>query len=1053
MSNVDLLGARRRLDGRQGRTYWRSLEELAETPQFLEFLHREFPEQASELDDPSARRQFLKMMGASLALAGLTGCTRQPDEKIVPYVKAPEGVIPGRPQYFATAVLDGGYAKGVLVESHMGRPTKIEGNPDHPASLGSTDAIGQAEVLGLYDPDRSQTLTYLGEIRTWAQFLANMRSAVAAQRPVGGAGLRILTETVTSPTLAAQIEAILRELPAAKWHQWDPAGRDGARGGALLAFGQPGEVAYRFDQADLVLSLDADFVSDGPAHLRHIRDFVARRRLDGGRSEMSRLYAVESTPGLAGAMADHRIAVKASQVEDYARAIAAALGMAAEGGAAPAAAHAPWIAALAKDLQARPAGTTLVIPGEYQPPAVHALAHALNQRLGNVGKTVTYRPSAEARPVDQMASLRELVADMDRGSVALLVILGSNPVFTAPWDFDFAGRLEKVALRVHLGLYDDETAERCHWHVPQAHSLESWGDARAFEGTVTILQPLIAPLYPGAKSAHEVLGAFTGRPERTAHELVREFWQTGRIDFGAAVAPAAAPPAAGAPATTPSPASPVPAATPVSPPTPEFERTWRRALHDGIMPSASPVPAPAIGSATPAPRPAAPAAGAGLEIIFRPDPTILDGRYANNGWLQELPKPLTKLTWDNAALMSPATARKLGIALSGTPGGTETTSRGTYTEIVELVYRGRSVHAPAWIVPGHPDDAVTVHFGYGRRRAGRVGTGTGFDAFSIRPSDTPWFGGGLEVRKTGQRYTIACTQDHWSMEGRDPVRAGTLESYRHHPEYAKHAFHEPKPDETLYPPFRYEGHAWGMTIDLNSCVGCNACVVACVAENNIPVVGKEMVAMGREMHWIRIDRYYAGGENDPQAYHQPVPCMHCENAPCEVVCPVAATVHSDEGLNDMVYNRCVGTRYCSNNCPYKVRRFNFFLYQDWTTTSLKLMRNPDVTVRSRGVMEKCTYCVQRINQAKMEATADGRALKDGDIVTACQAACPARAITFGDLNDKGSAVARLKAEPRNYSLLGDLNTRPRTTYLAAVRNPNPELGGDAGGAGAAPHHG
>ena len=676
MSKVPLLGVRRRLDGQQGRTYWRSLEELAETPQFLEFLHREFPEQASELDDPAARRHFLKMMGASLALAGLTGCTRQPDEKIVPYVKAPEGLIPGRPQYFATAVLDGGYAKGVLVESHMGRPTKIEGNPDHPASVGSTDAVGQATILGLYDPDRSQTLTYLAEIRTWAQFLANMRSAVVAQRPVGGAGLRILTETVTSPTLAAQIQAILRELPAAKWHQWDPAGRDGARGGALAALGRPAEAVYHFDHAGLVLSLDADFVSEGPANLRHIRDFVARRRLDGGRSEMSRLYVVESTPGLAGAMADHRIGVKASQVEGYARAIAAALGVAAEGGAASAAAHAPWIAALAKDLQARPAGTTLVIPGEYQPPSVHALAHALNQRLGNVGKTVTYAPSPEALPVDQMASLRELVADMDRGSVALLVILGSNPVFTAPCDFDFAGRLAKVALRVHLGLYDDETAERCHWHVPQAHSLESWGDARAFDGTVTILQPLIAPLYPGAKSAHEVLGAFTGRPERTAHELVREFWQTGRIEFGE-VAPAAGP--AAAPAA--SPATPAaPPAAPAAAPTPEFERTWRKALHDGVMPSAPPAPSPAGAAAAAAPRPPAAAPAGGLEIIFRPDPTIGDGRYANNGWLQELPKPLTKLTWDNAALMSPATARNLGIALGATPGGTESTSRGSHTD-------------------------------------------------------------------------------------------------------------------------------------------------------------------------------------------------------------------------------------------------------------------------------------------------------------------------------------------------------------------------------------
>jgi molybdopterin-containing oxidoreductase family iron-sulfur binding subunit len=1027
---VDLLGVRRRVDGLQGRTFWRSLEELAETPQFLEFLHREFPEQASEFEDPEGRRHFIKMMGASLALAGLTACTRQPEEKIVPYVKTPEGLVPGRPLFFATAVVDDdGYAKGVLVESHEGRPTKIEGNPDHPASLGGTDALGQAAVLGLYDPDRSQTLTYLGEIRTWGQFLATMRSALSAQRASGGAGVRILTETVTSPTLAAQLETILRELPGAKWHQWDAVSRDYARAGAAAAAGAPAEVQYRLDQAAVILSLDADFITDGPARLRQIRDFTSGRRLEGGRTEMNRLYVIESSPTLAGAASDHRLAVRASQVEAYARAVAAGLGAAPAGNALPEPSHAPWVAALVKDLQERPAGTTAVIPGEYQPPAVHALAHAINQRLGNVGRTVVHGAPAEARPVDQMASLRELVADMDKGAVSLLVILGGNPVYTAPYDLDFAGRMEKVAMRVHLGLYDDETAERCHWHVPQAHSLESWSDARAFDGTVTILQPLIAPLYTGAKNAHEVLAALTGRSDRTAHDLVREFWQTGRIDFGAA-------PASPAPGAAP---TPTPVATLAPSPSPEFERTWRRALHDGVMAGAPPA-APAA-SAAAAPAPAAGAASPGaFEIIFRPDPTVRDGRFANNAWLQELPKPLTKLTWDNAALMSPATARQVGVAI-------ESTSHGTLTDVVELRYRGRSEHAPAWVVPGHPHGSDTVHLGYGRRRAGRVGTGLGFDAFQIRTSDAPWFGDGLEVKKTGERYTLACTQDHWSMEGRDPVRAATLESYRHHPEYAHHVFHEPKADETLYAPYRYEGHAWGLTIDLNSCVGCNACVTACVAENNIPVVGKEMVSKGREMHWIRIDRYYAGGENDPQAYFQPVPCMQCENAPCEVVCPVAATVHSDEGLNDMVYNRCVGTRYCSNNCPYKVRRFNFFLYQDWDTSSLKLLRNPDVSVRSRGVMEKCTYCVQRINAAKRDATAQGRGLKDGDIVTACQAACPARAITFGDINDKGSAVARLKAEPRNYALLAELNTRPRTTYLAAVRNPNPALGG-----GEAGHH-
>jgi molybdopterin-containing oxidoreductase family iron-sulfur binding subunit len=981
--------------------YWQSLEELAEAPEFLERLHREFPQSASELDDPAGRRSFLKIMGASMALAGVTGCTRQPDEKIVPYVKAPEDMIPGRPMYFATAVLHGGYAHGVLVESHMGRPTKIEGNPLHPASLGATSAQDQADILNLYDPDRSRTLTYLGEIRTWPDFTAALRSALDAQKASRGAGVRVLTETVTSPTLGAQLAGILRELPAAKWHQWEPGGGHSRRAGALLAFGRPTDTRYDFTQANVVLSLDSDFACAGPGAQRYIRDFTSTRRLDGGRTAMSRLYAVESSPGLVGAAADHRLRLKPSEVEAFAKALDGALG----GASAAGGPWAAWIDAVAADLQSNQ-GRSVIVPGECQTPAVHAIAHALNARLGNVGRTVLNGPPAEVRPEDQFASLRDLAYDMDRGAVSLLVVLGGNPAFTAPADLDFAAKMDKVPLRVHLGLYQDETGERCHWHIPQAHSLESWGDARAFDGTVTILQPLIAPLYPGAKSAVEVLAAFSPRPATSGHDVVREQWRTSGAMGG------------------------------------DFEKAWRRALHDGVV-AGAPAPAPLPGGFAPVSAPPAPPAASGMEIAFRPDPTIDDGRYANNAWLQELPKPLTKVTWENVAHLSPATAARLGIEV-------QASARGTYTDVVELRYRGRTLRAPAWIQPGHPDDTVTIHYGYGRRRVGKVGEGAGFDAFALRTSDAPWSGTGLEVAKTGDRTMVACTQDHWSMEDRAVVRAGTLDGYLSAPDYARKAVHDPPRSMTMYPNYRYEGHAWGMSIDLNACVGCNACVVACQSENNIPVVGKQQVAMNREMHWLRIDRYYAGGESDPATYHQPMACVHCENAPCEVVCPVAATVHSDEGLNDMVYNRCVGTRYCSNNCPYKVRRFNFFLYADFETTSYKLMRNPDVTVRSRGVMEKCTYCVQRINQAKMEATADGRALKDGDIVTACQQACPSQAIVFGDLNDKASRVAKLKAEPRSFGVLADLNTRPRTTYLAAVRNPNPALSGEP--TPAEPHH-
>jgi molybdopterin-containing oxidoreductase family iron-sulfur binding subunit len=999
---VPLLRPRPRAEA--GRVQWRSLEELAQADSFREVLEREFPEQASVWDDPEGRRDFLKVMGASLALAGLAGCTRQPEEKIVPYVKPPEELVPGRPLFFATAVLDGGYAKGVLVESHEGRPVKIEGNPDHPASLGATDVFGQAAVLGLYDPDRSQTLTYLGEIRPWGSFLAAMKSAVEAQRPLGGAGVRILTGALTSPTLGQQLRDLTTELPSARWHQWEPAGTGVRRGAGATA------PRYHLDRADVVVSLEDDFVGRGPDNLALVRAFTTRRRVEGvDPKAMIRLYVVESTPSLTGAQADHRLTVRASEVEGVARALSAALG----GGGAAASAHGEWIGPLARDLQAH-RGRCVVMAGDTQPAAVHELARAMNEQLGAVGQAVEYLPAPEVQPVDALASLRELMADVDAGKVQLLVIAGCNPVHSAPADFDFARRIEKVALRVHLGLYDDETAERCHWHVPEAHSLEAWSDARAFDGTLTILQPLIAPLY-GGRSLHELLATFTSRPERTGYEIVREHWQAQ----------------AGG----------------------DFEKWWRRSLHDGVAVEAAAASGTGTAAATPGTGPgtsgtgtssgtppaAGAAAGGGFELIFRVDPNIHDGRFANNGWLQELPRPLSKITWENAALMSPATAVQLGIA------SVNHTARGAFTPEVELRYRGRSVRAPAWIMPGHPDGAVTVHLGYGRTRAGRVGTGAGFNAYALRTSDAPWFGSGLEVVKTGAEVMVAVTQEHWAMEGRHLVRTATVAEYERDPRVIKAMGHDPEPGTSLYPPVVYTGHAWGMAIDLNACVGCNACVVACQSENNIPVVGKAQVAHGREMHWLRVDRYFEGPADHPQTYFQPVPCMQCENAPCETVCPVAATVHSDEGLNDMVYNRCVGTRYCSNNCPYKVRRFNFFLYQDWNTPSLKLMRNPEVTVRSRGVMEKCTYCVQRIQRARIDSNNQGRPIEDGEIQTACQQACPGRAIVFGDLNAQAATVKTWKSTPRDYALLAELNTKPRTTYLGMVRNPNPEMPGAARG--------
>jgi len=1010
----DLNAIRQRLANARGLEYWRCLEELADSAEFKELIGREAPRHAAAWSDALDRRDFLKLMGASLALAGLSGCVSSapapPDEKIVPYVKQPEEIIPGKPLYFATAMPLQGFGRGVLAESHMGRPTKVEGNPEHPASLGATDAITQASVLGLYDPDRSHAINNAGRISTWNAFFAALNAELEAQRLSQGAGLRILTETVTSPTLAQQMTNLLSKFPQAKWHQYQPAGRDNIVQGSRLAFGAVVDTLYRFDSAEVVLSIGADFLFHGPASVRYARDFANKRRVNSTDGEMNRLYVVETTPSVTGAMADHRLALSPSAIERFTKQIAKGVGlaMAADDGESfkP---QANWLRALIRDLQSH-RGRSIVIAGDDQPPLVHALAHAINHSLGNQGATVNYIEPVAANPIAQVESLRELVRDMEANAVQVLIMLGGNPAYNAPADLDFAGHLVKSNFNVHLSLYDDETSALSHWHIPQAHYLESWSDVRAFDGTATILQPLIAPLY-GGRTAHEIIAAVAGDPGRTSYEIVREFWRLRQRGQ-------------------------------------DFDASWRRSLHDGVVAGTTSEPkqvqvqavdsfiSNAATGATGAKTSVA-AADGNLEIVFRCDASILDGQFSNNGWLQELPKPLTKLTWDNAMLLSPATAGKLGVGYQiGTTGGEHGTVN---ADVVELTYQGRTLRGPAWILPGHADNCVTLDLGFGRTRAGKVGSNVGFNAFALLTSTAGLHDGGARLRKTGARYPLACTQFHHLMEGRDLVRAGTIGEFRKKPNFLQEISAAEEKPASLYPGFKYDGYAWGMSIDVNACIGCNACVVACEAENNAPVVGKKEVLRGREMHWIRIDRYYQGELENPKTFHQPVPCMQCENAPCELVCPVGATSHSDEGLNDMTYNRCVGTRYCSNNCPYKVRRFNFFLYSDFNTESLKPSRNPDVTVRSRGVMEKCTYCVQRINQAKIGAEKEDRTVRDGEIVTACQQACPTQAIVFGDLNQADSAVAKLKAQPLNYSLLAELNTKPRTTYQAKLRNPNPEI--------------
>jgi molybdopterin-containing oxidoreductase family iron-sulfur binding subunit len=1031
----DIEALRARLDGTRGREYWRSLEALTGTPEFQEFLHREFPQNASEWLDPVGRRGFMKLMSASLALAGVSACTRQPAEELVPYVRQPEEIVPGKPLFYATAMPMNGAGMALLVESHEGRPTKIEGNPDHPSSGGATDLFAQASVLGLYDPDRSQTLTHLGEIRTFAAFTTQAKEILAAQKAKQGAGFRLLTETIASPTLAAQIRELLDAYPQAKWVQFEPFSPDNAREGSRQAFGEYVAPQYAVDKADLLVTIDADLLCTGAAGIRHARAFASRRRIDGDASKQNRLYAIESSPTNTGTKADHRLLLKPTQIEVAVRALAAQLGVLSTSESLPAATQ-TWVEALAKDLQAA-RGRSLVVAGDGQTVGVHATVHAINQALGNVGTTVVYTATPEAQPSNQLASLRELVGEMRAGTVEFLLIMGVNPVYTAPADLKFADAMDKVAVRAHLGLYEDETAALCHWHIPEAHYLEAWGDVRSDDGTVTIVQPLIAPLYNG-KSAHEVIAAIGPSGERPGYDIVREYWMGQGSVTGvpapasqsgsAPVAPVAptAPPAAAAPAgaatgqATPA-ASGLATFSPAPAPS-AFDTAWRKWLHDGMIANTAFTPKTVTAgsvAATPGPR-----VGEGIEVVFRPDPSVWDGRFANNAWLQELPKSLTKLTWDNAALMSVHTADALKV-VSG--------------DMIEIRKGERSLTIPAWINPGHADDTITLHLGYGRTRAGRVANEIGFNVNVLRLADTPDVLTGVEVAKSRGSYDLACTQDHWTLAGRNLVRVATTEQYTKDPGFAHEREETELTGANMLPMYKYEGYAWGMSIDQNVCTGCNACVVACVAENNIAVVGKAQVLNGREMHWLRIDRYYTGNIDNPDTYHQPMLCQQCETAPCEVVCPVAATSHSSEGLNDMVYNRCVGTRYCSNNCPYKVRRFNFLLYSDWDTESTKLQRNPDVTVRSRGVMEKCTYCTQRISLARINAKLEDRQIRDGEIVTACQAACPTDAIVFGNINDPNSRVTQLKKNPLTYGLLEELNTKPRTTYLAVVRNPNTAL--------------
>ncbi len=998
-------------------TYWKSLNELAQNKEYKNFVEREFPENATELTDGVSRKGFLRVMGASIALAGFAAC-RRPVQKILPYSNQPEDIVPGIPLFYATAMPFQGSLTGLVVENHEGRPTKVEGNDLHPGSWGNTNAYHQATMLEMYDPDRSRTPLRNGEKATTTDF------ATFAQDYFADSNKRIafISEANSSPTFTALKQNALSKFSNAKWVTYEPFGEDNAIEGNRIAFGSRLRTHYNYTNADVVVSLDDDFLAPThPNNVEYAKQVTGRRKVTSTSDSMSRIYSIENGFTLTGSFADNRLRVKASEIEAFANALAAALSTRVNGLNAFRTVNnqftgSDFITALADDLASN-AGKSAVSVGFDHSAYTHSVVAAINTSLNNTGSTVNYLQVPSFDNQNNSQAFADVVNEMKAGNFDAVVMIGTNPVYTTNADLDFASALSNVEEVIHFGTYRDESSKSASWHVSRSHFLETWGDGYSFGGARSVIQPQIQPLHDSI-SEIEFLNTIISGDLASGYELVqntfKQFYSGSR-----------------------------------------FENRWKDILHDGIditdgynrsnarLRSITPSQTSPID---------------GIEVVIRPDSSIYDGRFANLGWLQELPDPMTKITWDNVALMSPATAASIGVENE---------------DLVSVAVNGKAISIAAWIQPGHADDSITLNVGYGREGIGRVADmgrensqlldpSENYGGVNVYPLHYSLYASGA-VSKSSGTYKIACVQDHHSLEGRDMYRQATLEKYKDTPMYASFAYvhkydvpgmkeaaelGEDQPislfDEQTY---SADEPQWGMAIDLNSCFGCGVCVIACQSENNIPVIGKREVNRGREMHWIRNDRYYVGDENNPQAVHQPVPCMHCELAPCEQVCPVAATTHSDDGMNQMTYNRCIGTRYCANNCPFKVRRFNFFNYpKEYLTTGedpdiIQMAMNPEVTVRFRGVMEKCTYCVQRVNRAKINTKIETGSPKpaDGTVVTACQQACPADAIYFGDLTDENSTVAKMKRNERNYLMLEELNVRPRTSYIAKLTNPNPVL--------------
>lgn len=1003
------------------KTYWKSLNELAKNKEYEKFATREFPENATELTDQVSRRSFLRVMGASIALAGFASC-RKPMQKIMPYSKQPEDIIIGRPNYYATSMPFQDVATGVVIQNNEGRPSKLEGNEEHPASMGKSSIFNQAAILGMYDPDRSRHPQFNDQkssIDEFSTFAADYFSDT-------GRNILFISEANSSPTFNRLKERTLNRFSNSDWVIYEPFGEENTLEGTNMAFGQRLRTVNHFDRANVVISLDDDFMtpSQHKNSVENARKITSSRKVRSTEDTMTRLYIVENNYSITGSYADHRLRLKSSEIEPFLYALAGRLsqdvgGLNAYSNVSNIFSAHDWIDTLADELLSNRGESILSIGTDYSA-AAHATVSAINHALNNSGQTVTYHQLPHQATEGQNEAFESAVNRMTAGNYDAVVMIGTNPLLTAPSNLGFAGALANVDMKIHLSDYVDETSKVCNWHLNRAHFLETWGDGLSYTGERSIIQPQILPLFDGISEV-EFLSAITEGEVQKGYDLVQETWNSYYPS--------------------------------------NFSNRWERILHDGIDSDSGFQPTnvslrnnfsnlvnPFL-SAEPL---------AGMEISIKPDPKLFDGRYSNNGWLMELPDPMTKITWDNVALMSPATAESIGIPRERSFSSNE-------VPLVRINAGDESIEIAAWVQPGHADDSITLYTGYGRENIGRVADGVGVDVFPLRTSDTMLFQP-AEVTAIGRKYEIACVQDHHSLEGRDMVRSASLEEYKENPDYASfesfHGFKVPGLKEaqaegddrgpiSLFTEEYGPDHQpqWGMAIDLNACFGCGVCTIACQAENNIPVIGKREVGRRRIMHWIRTDRYYEGDPDNPKVYHQPVPCMHCELAPCEQVCPVAATVHSDDGMNQMTYNRCIGTRYCANNCPFKVRRFNFFNYsKEYLTTGddpeiIQMAMNPEVTVRFRGVMEKCSYCVQRVNRAKIDTRikTGSRKPPDGMVKTACQQACPADAISFGDLTDRQSVVSQDKINERNYVLLEEINVRPRTSYLAKIRNTNPDL--------------